>query len=64
MSWTETTTQAETWTAETPSLHVFSTLVFSHAFSGALRVFALGSADGNTEVWDSVTADTESWTAA
>ena len=64
MSWTETTTQAETWTAETPSLHIFSTLVFSHDFFGGSRVFALGSSDGNAEVWDSVTSQAESWTAA
>lgn len=64
MTWTDATVQTETWTEETPSLHVFSPLVFSHGFVGSLRAFALGSADGNTEVWDAASVNTESWTPA
>jgi hypothetical protein len=61
-TWTPKTQQSETWTSEAPALHVFSTLVFSHAYSGSQRVFALGSANGGTEVWDAKTKQAETWT--
>lgn len=61
-TWTEKTQQAETWTSEAPSLHVFSQLVFSHAYSGLKRVFSLGSSPAGTEIWDSATQQSETWT--
>ena len=62
MTWTEKTREVETWTARTPGLHVFSTLVFSHAFYTGKRVFALGAS--GVEVWDEKTIQAEIWTAA
>jgi hypothetical protein len=59
-TWTDATSQAETWTTESFPIRVFSPLVFSHAYAGALRVFAIGSSAG---VWDGRTIQTETWTA-
>lgn len=65
MTWTPKTQQAETWTSESAGLHVFSTLVFSHAFHNGKRVFALGNPNGGVEIWDDVrSADAEVWTPA
>ncbi len=63
-TWTPKTQHGETWTANAPGLHVFSPMVFSHASHTGLRVFALGSADGNREFWDNATAQSETWVAA
>lgn len=48
--------------SEAPGLHVFSSLVFSHATHNSLHVFAFGNT--GVEGWYKKTADVEAWTAA
>lgn len=63
-TWTPKTEQAETWTSLAPQRHLFSNSLFSHDFLGLDRVFSLTSPDGSAEVWDNVTAQSETWTPA
>ncbi|MBR1122109.1 hypothetical protein JQ628_11335 [Bradyrhizobium lablabi] len=53
--------QVERWSNEDAGLHVFSTLVFSHAFHNGKRVFALGNPAGGVEVWDASTQQSTTW---
>jgi hypothetical protein len=54
MTWTPATTQAEVWTSETRSGHVFSPLVFA-----AHPVFDTGQAGS---YWPPKTIQAETWT--
>lgn len=66
-TWTPLGIDAETWTSQSPGAndrHGFSTLGFSRAMIGGKRAFSMNSPSGNTETWDNVSNDTESWTPA
>jgi hypothetical protein len=58
-TWTPKTENSSSWTAEVLATRVFDPAVFSHAFVGDQRVFAIGSSQG---VWDADSAPLTTWT--
>lgn len=56
--WTNQTSTAETWAAQTTT-RVFSPIVFSHGSYSGKYVFSMNPRGG---VWDSQTSTAETWT--